>query len=65
MWASSHTQRASSIIRSLKILTSKEIGKSIFQRSFYDHIIRNQNDYNEAWEYIDTNPIKWLEKKDV
>ncbi len=66
MWASSPTKRVSSIIRSLKILTTKEIGKSIFQRSFYDHIIRNQNDYNEIWEYIDNNPTKWLEthKKD-
>ena len=61
MWASSPTKRVSPIVRSLKILTSKEIGKSIFQRSFYDHIIRNQADYNEVWEYIDNNPTKWLE----
>ena len=60
MWASSPTNKVSNIVRSLKILTTKEIGESIFQRSFYDHIIRNQEDYNEIWEYIDNNPKKWI-----
>ncbi len=48
-----------SIIRSLKTLTTKEIGVSIFQRSYYDHIIRNEQDYWEIWRYIDENPAKW------
>ena len=66
MWASTPTvsrpqhNRVSNIVRSLKILVSKEIGESIFQRSYYDHVIRNQQDYNEVWEYIDNNPLKWL-----
>ncbi len=60
MWASSPTNRISNIVRSLKILTTKEIGKSIFRRSYYDHVIRNQQDYNEIWEYIDNNPKKWM-----
>ncbi len=34
-------------------------GQSVFQRSYYDHIIRNQTDYNEIWEYIENNPLKW------
>lgn len=33
----------------------------IFQRSFHDHIIRNEQDYKEIWEYIDMNPLKWEE----
>lgn len=32
----------------------------LFQRSYYDHVIRNQQDYNEIWEYIDNNPQKWV-----
>ena len=32
-------------IKSFKILTTKDIGKSIFQRSYYDHIIRCEDDY--------------------
>ena len=33
--------------------------KQIWQRSFYDHIIRNQEDYNEKYEYISQNPMRW------
>ena len=60
MWASTPTNKISNIVRSIKTLTTKEIGKPIFQRSYYDHIIRNQDDYNEVWEYIENNPKKWL-----
>ena len=35
--------------------------KQLWQRSYYDHIIRNQQDYEEAWNYIDGNPLKWQE----
>ena len=65
MWASTPTDtkpqhnRVSNIVRSLKILVSKEIGESIFQRSYYDHVIRNQKDYDEIWQYIENNPQKW------
>ena len=31
----------------------------IWQRSYYDHIIRNEQDYKEVWQYIDGNPAKW------
>lgn len=60
MWASSPTT-ISDIIRSLKILTTKQIGKAIFQRSFHDHIIRNEADYLKIWNYINTNPARWHE----
>jgi len=63
MWASTPTNvmnNVSSIVRSIKILTTKEIGEAIFQRSYYDHVIRNQKDYDEIWQYIDNNPRKWL-----
>ena len=64
MWASSPTKqpqsnKVSNIVRSIKTLTTKEIGKPIFQRSFHDHIIRGENDYLKIWNYIDTNPSKW------
>ena len=65
MWASSPTNKISNIIRSLKTLTTKEIGESIFQRSYYDHVIRNQDDYNEVWEYIENNPKKWILTKET
>ena len=54
--------RVAGIVRSIKALTTKEIGAAIFQRSYYDHVIRNQQDYDEVWEYIEHNLQRWLQK---
>lgn len=35
----------------------------LFQRSFYDHVIRSEEDYQEIWSYIDQNPAKWREDR--
>lgn len=35
--------------------------KKIWQKSFHDHVIRNEQDYLEVWKYIDENPLKWEE----
>jgi len=59
MRASSPTKNIETIIRSFKTMVTKEIGYSIWQRSYHDHIIRNEKDYQKIWEYIDTNPLKW------
>ena len=61
MWASSPTQGIPQLIKSFKIMVSKECGKSIFQRSYYDHIIRDKKDYDEKLNYILSNPLKWLD----
>ena len=47
------------VVRSLKTLTTKRVGESIFQRSYYDHVIRNEQDYLETVQYIENNPRKW------
>ena len=36
-------------------------GIKLWQRSFHDHIIRNDEDFLRIWEYIEINPIKWHE----
>ncbi len=41
-------------------LTYGAQGGKIFQRSYYDHVIRNQQDYDETWQYIENNPKKWM-----
>ena len=38
-------------------------GEKFFQRSYYDHVIRNQQDYDEIWLYIENNPQKWIIQK--
>jgi REP element-mobilizing transposase RayT len=61
-WAPSPTNNKISLaVSTLKRFVNKEIGYNIFQRSFYDHVIRNKTDYNEIWEYIENNPVRWRE----
>ena len=31
----------------------------IWQRSFHDHVIRSQKEYEKIWAYIDGNPMNW------
>ena len=47
-------------ISSLKTLIAKETGFSMFQRNYHDHIIRNENEYQKIWDYIDTNESNWV-----
>lgn len=35
--------------------------KTLWQRSYYDHVIRNEQDYLRIWQYIDNNPAGWAE----
>ena len=61
MWASSPTRGIPQLIKSFKTMVSKECGTTIFQRSYYDHIIRSEADYMEKQKYILANPGKWVE----
>ena len=49
------------LISMFKRFCNRELGEDIFQRSYYDHIIRDEKDYLVRWNYIDTNPAKWWE----
>ena len=51
------------IIRAFKSLVTRSVGQTIWQVSYYDHIIRNDSDYQKVWDYIDVNPDKWQEDK--
>ena len=45
----------------LKRFINREIGYNIWQRGYYDHIIRNEDDYRNTWLYISNNPACWAE----
>ena len=56
----------SDVLCALKSVTTKKAnqidgcaGRRIWQRSFHDHIIRDEKDYLKIWQYIDENPSKW------
>ena len=53
----------STIINQAKGFVSKQLGYSPWQRSFHDHIIRGEKDYEIIWNYIESNPSKWDEDK--
>ena len=52
------------IIGQFKTGVTKELrlcypGRKIWQRSFHDHVIRNQASYEKIWNYIEGNPQCW------
>ncbi|MDD6024108.1 MAG: hypothetical protein PUC06_07745 [Oscillospiraceae bacterium] len=47
------------MISTIKRICNRRIGRNIWQRSFHDHIIRNDEDYGRIWLYIDNNPLNW------
>lgn len=49
----------SRLINPMKGYISKQIGKSLWQKSFYDRIIRDEKDYELHVKYIRENPLKW------
>ena len=60
--ASSPTRQTSVVsncVSTLKRFVNKEVGENIFQRSFYDRVIRNRDEYMEICNYITLNPDNW------
>ena len=59
------TKDLSKIVGSLKRYVSKEFNndkikkQEIWQKSYYEHIIRSEKEFNEILEYIIYNPLKW------
>lgn len=49
----------STVVQHLKGYVTKQLGFSLWQKSFHDHIIRTERDYQMIWEYIDANPYNW------
>ena len=54
------------IVRLFKSAVTKQINQlrgtpcaALWQRNYYEHIIRNEDDMNRIREYIVNNPAKW------
>lgn len=58
--AATPTVTLPNIINTLKALSTKQIGYSIWQRGYYDHIIRSDADLQATREYMQNNPLKWI-----
>ncbi|SHJ86689.1 REP element-mobilizing transposase RayT [Geosporobacter subterraneus DSM 17957] len=57
------------IIKDFKSVTARQYNKlveiefrnTLWQKSYYEHIIRNELELQEIREYIVNNPVKWVE----
>lgn len=50
-------------IRMVKAGKAKPFEGKLWQRSYYDHVIRNELDFQEVWKYIAENPLRWQLRK--
>ena len=48
----------SKVVQQFKGAVSKAAGFPVWQKGFYDHVVRSRQDYLEIWKYIDENPLK-------
>lgn len=55
-----------SLINGFKAATTRRInelcgtvGASLWQRNYYEHVVRNEDELNRIREYIALNPAKW------
>ncbi len=58
--------RLPKLIGRFKMLTAKQInamrhtsGTKLWQRNYWEHIIRNESEFNRIQEYIHNNPAQW------
>lgn len=50
-------------INTFKGMASRTCKTSLWQRGYYDHIIRNKKELLRIMEYIENNPRAWEEKR--
>lgn len=53
----------SRLIKQYKMYVSKEVKYGFWQKSFYEHIIRNEKEYIKISEYIQNNVRNWKQDK--
>jgi REP element-mobilizing transposase RayT len=53
------------VVRTFKAAVTREVNRlggfkgSVWQRNYYEHVIRNEQSLNKLQEYIMDNPLKW------
>lgn len=57
------TMTTNKYIKMVHNQTAKPFNKKLWQRNYYEHIIRNEESYLEISNYISENPLKWEEDK--
>jgi REP element-mobilizing transposase RayT len=57
------------IVRSFKSAVTRRIGREcnatgIWQRNYYEHVIRNHTDWDRIQRYVESNPSLWAEDEE-
>lgn len=47
----------SRVVQQLKGAVTKRLKCRVWQKGFYDHVVRGDADYREIWTYIEANPM--------
>jgi REP element-mobilizing transposase RayT len=59
-----HARPLPVVIGSFKSATSRQVGSSIWQRSYWERVLRNEHELNTARHYIDDNPFHYSQDKE-
>lgn len=51
------------IVRGFKAAVSKYAGYTVWQRNYYEHVIRSDNELRFIAHYIEYNPLQWDKDK--
>ena len=57
------TRTTGQIIKQIKRGICKPFNKRFWQRNYYEHVIRNENELYEIQKYIQYNPLNWEKDK--
>ena len=58
------TMTTNEYIRGVKGMNWQPFIGKLWQRNYYEHIIRNEEDYERIFNYIVTNPVNWGEDEE-
>jgi len=51
------------LVRGFKSYITKQLGFSVWQRNYWENIIRNEQSYQRIADYIINNPTNWQNDK--
>ena len=61
----------SEVVRGFKSFSGRRVnelrgtfGIPVWQRGYYEHVVRNEEDLNRIREYIEGNPLRWLLRRE-
>ena len=41
------------------VIARGKTGNAVWQRGYYEHVVRNENELNRIREYVSSNPLAW------